>query len=112
MQPKWSVAKPPVSVQVGFYNIEWTESQLSGQNHEMHVKQLGRDCAGAFEDHERLRWGLQNIHSKKKTAVVLVLMQCGCFDVANVFCNDLCSNGIVVEFGLKQFELTFDWWPT
>ena len=44
-----SVAKPPVSLQVGLYNIGWTDSQLSGQNHEMHRKQLGRDCAGAFE---------------------------------------------------------------
>ena len=46
---KRSVAKPPVSVQVGFYNIGWTDTQLSGQNHEMHRKQLGRDCAQAFE---------------------------------------------------------------
>ena len=46
---KRSVAKPPVSLQVGFYNIGWTDSQLSGQNHEMHRKQLGRDCARAFE---------------------------------------------------------------
>ena len=46
---KRSVAKPPVSVQVGFYNIEKTDEQLSGENHEMHVKQLGRDCARAFE---------------------------------------------------------------
>ena len=37
---KRSVAKPPVSVQVGFYNIGWTDTQLSGQNHEMHRKQL------------------------------------------------------------------------
>ena len=44
-----SVAKPPVSLQVGLYNIGWTDSQLSGQNHEMHRKQLGRDCAEAFE---------------------------------------------------------------
>ena len=46
---KRSIAKPPVSVQVGFYNIGWTDTQLSGQNHEMHRKQLGRDCARAFE---------------------------------------------------------------
>ena len=46
---KRSVSKPPVSVQVGFYNIGWTDTQLSGQNHEMHRKQLGRDCARAFE---------------------------------------------------------------
>ena len=46
---KSSVAKPPVSLQVGFYNIGWTDTQLSGQNHEMHRKQLGRDCARAFE---------------------------------------------------------------
>ena len=32
-----------------FYNIGWTDSQLSCQNHEMHRKQLRRDCAGAFE---------------------------------------------------------------
>ena len=38
-----------MSLQVSFYNIGWTDSQLSGQNHEMHRKQLGRDCAGAFE---------------------------------------------------------------
>jgi hypothetical protein len=38
-----------VSLQVGFYNIEWTDTQLSGQNHEMHREQLGRDCARAFE---------------------------------------------------------------
>ena len=36
-------------MQVGFYNIGWTDTQLSGQNHEMHRKQLGRDCARAFE---------------------------------------------------------------
>ena len=42
---KRSVAEPPVSLQVGFYNIGWTDTQLSGQNHEMHRKQLGRDCA-------------------------------------------------------------------
>ena len=41
-----------MSLQVGFYNIEWTESQLSGQNHEMHRRQLGRDCAQAFEFHD------------------------------------------------------------
>ena len=41
-----------MSLQVGFYNIGWTDTQLSGQNHQMHVKQLGRDCAGAFEDHD------------------------------------------------------------
>ena len=46
---KRSVAKALVSLQVGFYNIGWTDSQLSGQNHEMHRKQLGRDCARAFE---------------------------------------------------------------
>ena len=38
-----------MSLQVGLYNIGWTDSQLSGQNHEMHRKQLGRDCAEAFE---------------------------------------------------------------
>ena len=38
-----------MSLQVSFYNIGWTDSQLSGQNHEMHRKQLGRDCARAFE---------------------------------------------------------------
>ena len=38
-----------MSLQVGFYNIGWTDSQLSGQDHEMHRKQLGRDCARAFE---------------------------------------------------------------
>ena len=47
-----SVAKPLVSLQVGLYNIGWTDSQLSGQNHEMHRKQLGRDCARAFEFHD------------------------------------------------------------
>ena len=36
-------------MQVGFYNIGWTDTQLSGQKHEMHRKQLGRDCARAFE---------------------------------------------------------------
>ena len=35
---KRSVAKPPVSLQVGFYNIGWTDTQLSGQNHEMHLR--------------------------------------------------------------------------
>ena len=49
---KRSVAKSPVSLQVGFYNIEWTESQLSGHDHETHRKQLGRDCAQAFEFHD------------------------------------------------------------
>ena len=49
---KRSVAKPPVSLQVGFYNIGWTDTQLSGQNHEMHRKQLGRDCARAFESYD------------------------------------------------------------
>ena len=39
-------------MQVGFYNIQWTDSQLSGQDHEMHRKQLGRDCAQAFEFHD------------------------------------------------------------
>ena len=41
-----------MSVQVCFYNIQWTDEQLSGQNHKMHVKQLGEDCAGAFEVHD------------------------------------------------------------
>ena len=49
---KRSVAKSPVSLQVGFYNIEWTESQLSGHDHETHRKQLGRDCAQALEFHD------------------------------------------------------------
>ena len=35
---KRSVAKPPVSLQVGFYNIGWTDTQLSGQYHEMHLR--------------------------------------------------------------------------
>ena len=51
-QGKRSVAKPPVSVQVGFYNIDKTDEQLCGENHEMHVKQLGRDCAGALQFHD------------------------------------------------------------
>ena len=38
-----------MSLQVGFYNIGWNDSLLSGQDHEMHRKQLGRDCARAFE---------------------------------------------------------------
>ena len=46
---KRSVAKPPVSMQVGFYNIGWTDTQLSGQDHEMHRMQLGRECARALE---------------------------------------------------------------
>ena len=42
---KRNVAKPPVGLQVGSYNIGWSDTQLSGENHEMHWKQLGRDCA-------------------------------------------------------------------
>ena len=49
MQPKRSVAKPPVSVQVGYYNINKTDEQLCGENHEMHVEQLGRDCVEAMK---------------------------------------------------------------
>ena len=49
---KGSVAKPPVSVQVGFYNVELPVSQLFGQDHEMHCKQLGMDCARAFESND------------------------------------------------------------
>ena len=41
-----------MSLQVGFYNIGWTDTQLSGQNREMHRKQLGRDCARAFESND------------------------------------------------------------
>ena len=33
-----SVAKPLVSLQVCFYNIGWTDSQLFGENHQMHRK--------------------------------------------------------------------------
>ena len=43
------VAESPISLQVGFYNIGWTDTELSGQNHKMHRQQLGRDCARAFE---------------------------------------------------------------
>ncbi len=46
---KRKAAQPPVSVQVGFYNIGWTGTQLSGHNHDMHREQLGRDCAQAFK---------------------------------------------------------------
>ena len=49
MQPKRSVAKPPVSVQVGYYNINKTDEQLCCENHEMHVEQLGRDCVEAMK---------------------------------------------------------------
>ena len=49
MQPKRSVAKPPVSVQVGYYNINKTDEQLCGENHEWHVEQLGRDCVEAMK---------------------------------------------------------------
>ena len=79
-----SVAKPPVSLQVGLYNIGWTDSQLSGQNHEMHRKQLGRDCAGAFEFNDLgmrclceyggqnvNRWLEQVIHECCKTSIDL-----------------------------------------
>ena len=41
-----------MGVQVGFYNIDKTDEQLCGENHEMHVKQLGRDCAGALLFHD------------------------------------------------------------
>ena len=40
--------KTSVSLQVSFYHIGWTDSQLSGQNHEMHRDLLGRECAWAF----------------------------------------------------------------
>ena len=43
------LAKPPVRLQIGFYNIGWTDSQLFGENHQMHRK-LAR---------ERLRLGLR-----------------------------------------------------
>ena len=36
-------------MQVGFYNIGWTDTQLSGQDHEMHRMQLGTECARALE---------------------------------------------------------------
>ena len=49
MQPIWSVAKPPVSVQVGYYNINKTDEQLCGENHKWHVEQLGRDCVEAMK---------------------------------------------------------------
>ena len=49
---KRSVAKPPLSLQVGYYNIGWTDTEISGPLHEMHRKQLGRDCARAFEFHD------------------------------------------------------------
>ena len=43
------VAKPPVSVQVGYYNINKTDEQLCGENHKWHVEQLGRDCVEAMK---------------------------------------------------------------
>ena len=49
MQPIWSVAKPPVSVEVGYYNINKTDEQLCGENHKWHVEQLGRDCVEAMK---------------------------------------------------------------
>ena len=41
-----------MGVQVGFYNIDKTDEQLCGENHEVHVKQLGGDCAGALQFHD------------------------------------------------------------
>ena len=49
---KRRAAQPPVSVQVAFYNVELTVSQLFGQDHEIHRKQLGKDCAKGFESHD------------------------------------------------------------
>ena len=49
---KRRAAQPPVSVQVAFYNVELTVSQLFGQDREIHRKQLGMDCAGSFESHD------------------------------------------------------------
>ena len=46
------VAETPVSMQIGYYNIAWTDAQLSGRNHEWHREQLGRDCARAFESND------------------------------------------------------------
>ena len=45
-------ASVQMSVQIGYYNIGWNDSQLSGANHEMHRRQLGKDCARAFEVHD------------------------------------------------------------
>ena len=37
-----------MSLQVGFYNIGWADTRLSGKNSKMHRERLGRDCAQAF----------------------------------------------------------------
>ena len=44
-----SDTEPPVSLQVGFYNIGWTDAHLSGENNEMHRERLGKECAQAFD---------------------------------------------------------------
>ena len=41
-----------ISVQIGYYNIGWSDSQLSGANREMYRNQLGKDCARALEIHD------------------------------------------------------------
>ena len=46
---KRSVEKPPVSLQVGFYNIGWTDAYLSDKKVMMYREQLGKDCARAFQ---------------------------------------------------------------
>ena len=46
---KRRVEKPPVSLQVGFYNIGWTDAHLSGKKIMMYREQLGKDCARAFQ---------------------------------------------------------------
>ena len=36
-------------MQIAYYNIGLTDTQLSGEDREMYREQLGRDCALAFE---------------------------------------------------------------
>ena len=39
-------------MQIAYYNIGLTNTQLSGEDHEMYREQLGRDCALAFESND------------------------------------------------------------
>ena len=46
---KRSVEETPVSLQIAFYNVGWTDAQLSSRKHDSHRRRLGRDCAQAIE---------------------------------------------------------------